>query len=137
MKKGKRPDLPSEVVELKERVEEWRRTRTVLSPMPAELWDAAAELARKHGVWRIATELRLGYTTLKKRMLSAEGVQTTSVREGGGFVEVPVGGLLGGVSLGGAVVEFSPGDGSRLTIRLSPGDRLDVVSLIRALGRTC
>ena len=36
--------------------------------LPASIWDAAAELAREHGVYAVAQPLRLDYMGLKKRL---------------------------------------------------------------------
>ena len=42
--------------------------------LPDELWSAAAEVARKEGVSRTATELRVEWNELKRRMATATGV---------------------------------------------------------------
>lgn len=60
--------LPAGVEELRGRVERWRRTRKKRSPMPEELWEDAARLARVHGVSPIARWLGLSYYTLQGRM---------------------------------------------------------------------
>jgi hypothetical protein len=36
--------------------------------LPESIWDAAAELAREHGVYAVAQPLRLDYVGLKKRL---------------------------------------------------------------------
>ena len=36
--------------------------------LPESIWDAAAELAREHGVYAVAQPLRLDYMGLKKRL---------------------------------------------------------------------
>lgn len=36
--------------------------------LPESIWDAAAELAREHGVYAVAQALRLDYMGLKKRL---------------------------------------------------------------------
>ena len=45
--------------EVRTRFEEWRQNRQGKSPIPDELWSAAAELARKDGINRTAAELHL------------------------------------------------------------------------------
>ena len=45
--------------EVRIRFEEWRQNRQGKSPIPHELWAAAAELARKDGINRTAAELHL------------------------------------------------------------------------------
>ena len=53
--------------QLRRQIERWRRTRMKRSPMPAELWTAATDLARELGVSRVARELGVGYESLKER----------------------------------------------------------------------
>jgi hypothetical protein len=60
--------------EVRARFEEWRQNRHGKSPIPDELWSAAAELARKDGINRTAAELHLDGGKLKRLM----GARTTS-----------------------------------------------------------
>ena len=48
--------------------EDWRRKRQGRAAIPDELWSAASQLARRHGVNRIATALHLDGGKLKRRM---------------------------------------------------------------------
>ena len=54
-------DLPSDVQKLCRRFERWRSSHTGRLPIPEPLWAAAADLARRHGVFRIAKALHLEY----------------------------------------------------------------------------
>jgi len=47
---------------------DWRSTRPTRTRVPARFWSRAVELARAHGVARVATTLRLDYTRLKRRL---------------------------------------------------------------------
>jgi hypothetical protein len=60
------PAIPTDLQELRERFEDWRRTRLGKSPIPEPLWTAAAQLARSHGVCQTAQVLRLEYKKLKQ-----------------------------------------------------------------------
>jgi hypothetical protein len=60
--------------EAKARFAEWRQTRKGKAAIPDELWSAAAEVARKEGVSRTSTELRVEWNELKRRMAAATGV---------------------------------------------------------------
>ncbi len=66
--------------EAKARFEKWRQTRKGKAAIPDELWSAAASVARKEGVSRTSTELRVEWSELKRRMTAAAGVsrQTAS-----------------------------------------------------------
>jgi len=57
--------------EAKARFEEWRRNRQGKAAIPDELWAIAVEVARKEGVSRTSTELRVEWNHLKRRMAAA------------------------------------------------------------------
>jgi len=69
MLRSKKPTVTLE--ELKTRFDEWRRNRKGKVPIPDELWAAAAEVARREGVSRTSTELRVEWNHLKRRMAAA------------------------------------------------------------------
>jgi hypothetical protein len=70
--------------EVRARFGEWRQNRQGKSPIPDELWSAAAELARKDGINRTAAELHLDGGKLKRLM----GANATSGKPVPTFVEL-------------------------------------------------
>ena len=54
--------------EARARFEEWRNNRRGKARIPAELWSAAVEVARKEGINRTARELHVAWDDLKRRM---------------------------------------------------------------------
>ena len=66
------------------RFEEWRQNRQGKSPIPDELWSAAAQLARRDGINRTAAELHLDGGKLKRLMEE----KTTSGKPAPAFVEL-------------------------------------------------
>ena len=64
-------DLPSELQELSQRLDQWRRDQPPRARLPESIWAAAAEMAQRHGLHRTTKALRLDYTRLKKRMTAA------------------------------------------------------------------
>jgi hypothetical protein len=66
------------VEEVAARLEEWRQNRQKRAAIPDELWSAAIEVARRDGVSRTATTLRLDYAKLKRLMMAAGGVEKTT-----------------------------------------------------------
>src|ERR1700686_3576781 len=56
--------------EAKGRFEEWRSNRRGKSRIPAELWSAAVEVARKEGINRTARELHVAWDDLKRRSIA-------------------------------------------------------------------
>ncbi len=73
------PDISPDMQRLSRRFERWRNAHTGRLPIPARLWTAAAELARKHGVFPTAKALRLEYGKLKQQ---AELLGPTTKRRG-------------------------------------------------------
>ena len=63
--------MPLTLEEAKARFEEWRNSRSGKSRIPAELWSSAVEVARKEGVSRTSTELRVEWNELKRRVATA------------------------------------------------------------------
>ena len=66
MPRSKTPIVSLE--EAKARFEEWRNNRRGKARIPAELWSAAVEVARKEGINRTARELHVAWDDLKRRM---------------------------------------------------------------------
>ena|SRR2546423_14674068 len=57
--------------EAKARFEAWRQNRKGKAAIPDELWSAAVAVARREGVSRTSTELRVEWNYLKRRMAAA------------------------------------------------------------------
>ena len=56
------------IVQLQRELEEHRRLQPRRAKLPESIWEAAAALAREHGVYAVAQALRLDYMGLKKRL---------------------------------------------------------------------
>jgi hypothetical protein len=59
----------------RKRFEEWRSNRSGKARIPAELWSAAVEVARKEGINRTARELHVAWDDLKRRMATTAEVR--------------------------------------------------------------
>ena len=66
MPRSKTPIVSLE--EARARFEQWRNNRRGKARIPAELWLAAVEVARKEGINRTARELHVAWDDLKQRM---------------------------------------------------------------------
>src|SRR5687767_6638381 len=62
---------PNDLVELSQKLEQWRSEQTPRSRLPETIWAAAADMAERHGLNRTSKVLRLDYMRLKKHMGSA------------------------------------------------------------------
>jgi hypothetical protein len=70
MPRSKTPIVSLE--EARARFEAWRQNRTGKAPIPNELWSVAVGVARREGMNRAATELRVEWNELKRRMAGPE-----------------------------------------------------------------
>ncbi len=84
MPRSKTPTVSLE--EAKARFEAWRQNRTGKAAIPDELWAIAVEVARKEGVSRTSTELRVEWNHLKRRMAGAPEASAKPARPA--FVEL-------------------------------------------------
>ena len=147
---GKRASqsLPLEVDQLKLRVQNWRQTKkSATAAMPGDMWELAIQLAKSHGVSRIAQATGLDYGWLRKKVVESQAKSsiTTPI-----FLELPRAmevaeprlqeskqEVEAGCHLGsGATIDLSTPDGARMRIHLEAGRNLDAAGIVAAfLGR--
>lgn len=111
--------------EVRARFEEWRKNRQGKSPIPDELWSAAAHLARKDGINRTAAELHLDGGKLKRLMLE----KTTPGKPVPAFVELLT---PRAISIPECTIELEGRHGS-VRIQLKGASASDLAVLSRAL----
>jgi hypothetical protein len=121
---------PPQLQPLAQRLKVWRAIRSPGQRIPEDLWKAAVDLARVHGLSRTATALRLGYYDLQRRLAGGRGPGPRCV-PAPTFVELaPLAALAGPGDRG--TLELVQTSGARLTLRLpgaSPNDLLPIVQL--------
>ena len=135
MRREQRGAVPSDIEELRNRIESWRATRRNGSPMPEDLWAAAVALAGKHGPYVVARDATVDYGALKLRVERVAERRQSEEASAVEFVEVAASRLLERRETGRAVVELARRDGVTLTVRLEGGAGLDVVALAEAFLR--
>ena len=118
--------LPQDLKTACQRFEAWRRTRIGRSRIPAELWDLAVSLAERHGNSRVSKTLRLSYRDLQRH---AARTDPTVQPPASSFVELDLGRSF---PLPECVIELQEPKGSKITIRLSGSNSLDVIALSKA-----
>ena len=119
---------------MRRRIEDWRSTQPAYARMPEELWETAVALARVDGAYAVARHLGLNYATLKRRLERSAAARAQSAARG--FVELDAAQMFGTAASAGSVVDLARADGTKLTMRLREGEKLDVVALANAfLGR--
>ena len=125
MPRSKKPTVSLE--EVKARFDEWRRNRKRKASIPDELWASAVEVARREGVSRTSTELRVEWNHLKRRMAAA--ARKSSKPAPPKFIElIPP----RGASLPECVIELE-GRRGKLHIELKGGAAADAAAISRAL----
>ena len=111
----------------------WRRGPRRGRRIPENLWRAAVQLARKHGVSKTALTLHLDYHGLKDR-LEASGRKPagprTRRRAGPAFIELPFGVPLQPAE---CVLQLEDAERGRLRIELRGRPSSDIGPLARAL----
>jgi hypothetical protein len=118
--------------------EHWRQTRTHPSErFPHALWDQAVALAATLPPSRVAKQLRLRLTDLKKQMATPHAVPPAAPLMPLGFVEVPSA-PDGPQPTAATQLELSRADGTRLCLH-APMSPLLLDALVRAFveGRSC
>jgi len=118
--------------------EHWRQTRTHPGArFPQALWDHAVALASALPPSRVAKQLRLRLTDLKKQMATPHAVSPAAPPRPLGFVEVPSA-PAGPQPTAATQLELSRADGTRLCLH-APLSPLLLDALVRAFveGRSC
>ena len=118
--------------------EHWRQTRTHPGErFPQALWDQAVALATTLPPARVAKQLRLRLTDLKKQMATPHAAPPAVPPMPLGFVEVPSA-PAGPQSTTATQLELSRADGTRLCL-YAPMSPLLLDALVRAFveGRAC
>jgi len=122
----------------------WRSGRQRGSRIPERLWQAAAELSRRHSMSEIARRLRLDYVKLSRRIASLPSAGPDEIGAGCGFAEL---GLLPGTSSAGGcagsgptsgecLVEVEDGTGRRLKMHMRGASGSEAVEIARVLWET-
>lgn len=114
------------LAEASRRFERWRRSKHRGRCIPAELWSAAVELAREHGVSKTATALRLEYYALKRRLEARDG---EAEERRPTFVEV----ALPAVSSTPCIMEIADERGVKLRVELPARAAGEVGAVARTL----
>jgi hypothetical protein len=119
-------DLPS-IAPLRAHITHWRATRTHRgAPMPAALWVAAVDLARRHGLTATARALGLDYGTLKRRLAALDPDPPAWAPT---FLDL---GVVAPGGLGACVIAVDGPRGRRLRLEVSDLRVPDLLALVHA-----
>ena len=129
--------LPSTQLQpLAQRLAAWRAQRGRGQRIPEELWNAAAELARTHGLNRTAAALKLNYYGLQRRLHGgrARSIGSTATAPTR-FVELPPLAASSPATFPGTVELLRP-CGARLILRLPAASLRLLLPLVQAFLRS-
>lgn len=119
-------DLPS-VAPLRVHITHWRATRTHRGArMPAALWVAAVDLARRHGLPATARALGLDYGTLKRRLAAVDPGPSSGAPT---FLDL---GVVAPAGLGACVIAVDGPGGRHLRLEVSDLRVPDLLALMHA-----
>jgi len=101
--------------------------------MPAELWEAAAGLAAKHGVYAVARAVGVEYSALRRRVEAIDRPGLADRSElAPAFVEFRPLSRDDSTPPVETILELSDGGKRRMTIRVSAGAAVDVAQVVNA-----
>jgi hypothetical protein len=119
--------------DLEQRFKCWRESRRRGDRIPTQLWEAAADLAREHGVPRIANRLRLNAVFLNRRMKGAAS-QAPASKADTEFVELfaapPA--VTPAAVMHECVIELENARGAEMRVELNAGGLAGLAHLCRA-----
>ena len=127
-------DLPAGLVSLRERFEQWRRTRKIRSRTPEPLWDSAVKAAGAYGLHRTAKALRVNYYALKKRVEGhvAVGVAAATEDDATTFLELAATASSITTDSCECTLELENAAGARMRVHLHGVATPDLVALSRS-----
>src|SRR3989442_9485225 len=70
--------MPNDLLQLSQRLEAWRGANPPRTRLPEPIWEAAVEMAQRHGLHCTTKALRMDYTRLKKRRRERASFPTES-----------------------------------------------------------
>ena len=124
---------PPQLQPLAQRLQAWRATRPLGQRIPEELWKAAADLARVHGLSRTATALKLSYSDLQRRLSGQRVSRRRRQLSPPAFVELAP--ALPATLRECGTLEVVQGSGSRLIVRLPNAKPRELLPLVKLFLR--
>ena len=124
---------PPQLQPLAQRLQGWRATRPLGQRIPEELWKAAVDLARAHGLSRTATALKLSYADLQRRLSGQRMSRRGRRLSAPAFVELAP--ALPATLRESGTLEVVQGSGSRLILRLPNAKAKELLPLVQLFLR--
>jgi hypothetical protein len=120
--------IPEPIVQLQRQFDQFRSAQPHRAKIPESLWQAAEELARRHGLYAVAHPLRLDYVRLKRRLEGGSKRGEKKKVASPGFVEL----IAAHPAVAECVIEFESKSGGKMRIQWKGSGAPDWSSLLRA-----
>ena len=127
------PKDEPELSELAERLRRWRAARPRGQRIPKDLWKAATQLGRIHGLSPTASALKLNFHDLQRRLVAGR-VSGSGQPAQATFIELPLVPSPSGLGEGGTL-EMVQVSGARLTLRLPHATAKELQPLVHLFLR--
>ena len=124
---------PTTLDKIKDKFDYWRETRAKRSEVPKVLWQAAVKLTAEYSISRISRTLGLGYSELKRRVVSAKNKDLSVKKIRAGFVEVEA--FNRNESGAECLVELEDAQGRRMKMSFRGEVSLDLIELSKAFWK--
>jgi hypothetical protein len=112
-------DLPADLAAARTRIEKWRSGGPARRRLPEEVWEMAADLVPRHGVYRVSRALRLEYYKVRDRAEARQAER--KARPEPAFVQVAAPAPAMADAVVGCTIELSDQSGRRMVIRCAAG----------------
>lgn len=123
------PTTKPTLEDVRHRFEQWRAIRKHRTPIPDSLWEEAVSLSAGHSIHKISKALRLGYTTLKRRMYASRSGNLPEAVSSSAFVELD---LRASMPDAECIVEMEDRYGSKMKMYIKGKTGLNPPELIKA-----
>ena len=120
-------EIPEEMEQVRQELENWRSSQPRRSRIPKPLWASAVKLAKQYGLWRTAQTLGLDYQRLKVQTGSAQ--TRRHGKAASAFVEL----AATAVGFSECTVELENRRGAKMRIHLKGVDAAGVAAISQAL----
>ena len=123
------PGAKPTIEEVRQRFEQWRKSRKHRTPIPESLWEGAVGLCTDHSIYRISKSLRLDYNVLKKRVCYSHSASLPESVTSAAFVELDLKASAPEVE---CLVEREDKDGAKMKMHIKGRLCLDPLEFMKA-----
>jgi len=130
MEQKNTPTLQPTLEEVRDKLEHWRKIkRNHREPIPQNLWQATADLARKHSINKVSKALHLSYADLKNHVYGPSRPKSIMEEKTSAFIELE---CKQPFLASEVMIEMEDGKGSKMRICFKGKTDFDLPGLAKA-----